>query len=304
MRGGLGNQMFQYAFGKSISMEFGTDIVLDLGDLFNQAPRIGALPRTYELDIFSISPKFTLLSKVGLFINRTDSKLVKFLFRVEWLVKTIIKPVYKRAIITEEEFNSNPNFTKKITEDSCFVGYWQNEKYFKNIKDEIKKDFSFKRDVSEKFVPILKMIRDSVSVCVHVRRGDNVLNPISAKVFGFLGIDYYKKAFIKMIELVPNAKFFVFSDDIKWCVDNFKFIPDVTFVSDKNCEADPSDDAQLMSNCSHFIIANSTFSWWTAWLGKNPNKQVVAPERWFVDEKKNKKYLESIIVQGWSIIKT
>mgnify|MGYP001570765663 FL=1 len=302
IRGGIGNQMFQYAFGKSISRKFRTDVILDLEALFNQAPRVGAMPRTYGLNIFSIRPKFTLLSKVGLFINRTDSKLVKFLFKTKEVLKTMIKPIYERKVITEEEFHSDANLTQKTIEGSCFSGYWQNEKYFKDIKDEIKKDFSFKNSVSEKFVPILKAIKDSASVCIHVRRGDNVLNPISSKVFGYLEIDYYKKAFSMMEGLVPNAKFFIFSDDIAWCIENFKFIPDVVFVSDKNNEADPSDDMQLMSNCSHFIISNSTLSWWVAYLGKNPAKIVITPKNWFKDKAMNKNYKDNLLLPEWKPI--
>jgi len=303
IRGGIGNQMFQYAFGKSIAKKFRTDLVLDLEPLFSQPPRVGALPRTYELGIFSIKPKVTLISKIGLFINHSNSNFIKSLIKVEKSIKKIVEPLYKREIITEEEYLSNPNLTEQVLRNSYFVGQWQNEKYFKEISDEIRRDFSFKYTVHEKFVDVLRSIQNSPSVCIHVRRGDNVLNPKSIAAFGFIGVDYYKKAYAQIVRVVPNARFFVFSDDIKWCEENLTFIPNIKFVSEKDCEANPADDLQLMSNCSHFIIASSTFSWWAAWLGNKPGKVVIAPEIWFVDAERNVKYLKSIIVPGWFVVK-
>ena len=158
-------------------------------------------------------------------------------------------------------------------------GYWQSEKYFKNIKDEIIKSFTPIHDISEKAKQYIKEIENSNSVSLHVRRGDYVDNTMfKGSGLTITEMPYYKDAIEFINSKVENPKFFIFSDDIAWCKENFEFLEDKTFIDDTKSAID---DMVLMSRCEHNIIANSTFSWWGAWLNRNKNKIVIAPKVWY-----------------------
>ena len=159
-----------------------------------------------------------------------------------------------------------------------YIGYWQSEKFFKDISDEIRKDFSFPKFTSEKNLEILKLIKSYNSVSIHIRRGDYLQNR------GFNGLaplEYYQKAIEYIKNKIENPHFFIFSNDIEWCRKNLSI--ENSYYIDWNRGEESYRDMQLMSLCKHNIIPNSTFSWWGAWLNKNPNKIVIAPEKWFND---------------------
>ena len=235
MMGGLGNQMFQYAYAKNLSLVNNTDFYLDITFYNNQ---VGVTPRVFTLSEF---PNVTL----NLEAPTTTSPLT-----------TII-----------DNFTYNPN---NILKESCFLhGYWQSEKYFKESKDIIVKDFSPNLSTIQNLIIKYPEINNN-TISLHIRRTDylnsNGYHPVQT-------IDYYKTA-IDILGEYDNI--FIFSDDIGWCKNNLLF-EDMIFVEDNS----DVEDLWLMSLCKNNIVVNSSFSWWGAYLNTSENKRIIAPSRWF-----------------------
>lgn len=247
--GGIGNQMFQYAAARAVAERTDQEIKLDIS-----AYKQNNL-RHYSLSHFNIRENFAEL---------------KDFF---WL------KLYK-----EPHFEFDPQ-TLNIGKDVYMQGYFQSEKYFKDIEGLIRKDFTFRGDVRRK-------IQDANSVNVHIRRGDYVSNPKTNVHHGICPMGYYRKAISLIANRIKDPHFFVFSDDINWAKDNFHFEYPITFVAGN----EDWEDMQLMTHCKHHIIANSAFSWWGAWLSPFPEKTIIAPKKWF-----NKANLgtKDLIPNGW-----
>ena len=175
-------------------------------------------------------------------------------------------------------------------------GYWQNYKYFNEIKELLEKDFVFPEYINESDKEMAEKIKNSNSVGIHVRRGDYSSNPRINQYHGTCSLEYYQKAAKTLENRFSDLKYFLFSDDPEWVNDNFNFLNNFKIVSDgKRSELD---EMHLLSDCKHQIIANSSFSWWGAWLNKNPEKVIIAPERWFLDEEKQKQS-KNITLDEW-----
>ena len=263
--GGLGNQMFQYAVAKSLAIKNNDFFKLDISFYPKQTLR------KYELNLFNIEENIASKDEI---IKLADNESIWFKVKR----KLGFNPKRPNSYYAEKEiavFDENL-FEKKG--DIYLDGYWQNENYFKDIKDEILKDFTLKQDISKEAKEYLNQIKNSKSISLHVRRGDYIQNPYTNKVHGFCDLDYYKKAIKYILEKVDNPIFFIFSDDINWCKENFEFLENKIFV-DKTKSA--IEDLELMKNCTHNIIANSTFSWWGAWLNEHNDKVVISPKKWF-----------------------
>ena len=179
--------------------------------------------------------------------------------------------------------------------DIYIEGYWQTEKYFKNIEHTIKKDFTFKTKPDKNNQSLLNQIKNCNAVAIHVRRGDYVKNPVANRILGVCNLDYYNKCINLIIRKINNPHFFIFSDDPKWTINNLNIDFPATYVSHNGSDKG-YEDLRLMSNCKHQIIANSSFSWWGAWLNNNPNKVVMAPKKWFNDLSIN---TEDLIPESW-----
>lgn len=182
--------------------------------------------------------------------------------------------------------------------NSYIQSYFQNEKYFFKIRDTILSQISLKNSLSAYGVNIQKKISAcNISCSIHIRRGDYVTTRATNKVHGVLNMNYYKNS-IKLLEkrFSKNIHFFLFSDDIKWVVNNLK-IKNCTFVLNE-LNKDPNEDIFLMSLCDHNITANSTFSCWGAWLNTNPEKMVMSPQRWFLNKKFQRESV-NISCDGW-----
>lgn len=233
--GGLGNQMFQWAFAKSLSLELKKDLFLDTSGYYNQN---GLTTRTFQLSNFK-SLKYSLWPS---FIQN-DSPWLKI----------------------NDNFNYDSTINNVKANFNLYLdGYWQSEKFFNNHKTEIEKDFCLNNvDTSQYNI-------EPGSVSLHIRRTDYVAlsnyHPVQT-------LSYYKSA-IDLIEDYNNL--YVFSDDIKWCKANLNFKKMIFVEGKTNLQ-----DLRLMSLCENNIIANSSFSWWGAWLNKNSNKTVIAPKNWF-----------------------
>lgn len=274
LMGGLGNQMFQYASAKALAHRLGTDLVLDTSwyDDINQVDT----PRHYELDNFAMQAKFLPKADIP---SLDDTPPTNSIFnRVKYGIKSRInKPKFN--IYQEPKFSFNKELLSQ-PDNTYLVGYFQSEKYFKNIRSVILQDFIFTNKLNSNNKSILNKINTTNSVALHVRRGDYISNKNANKVHGPKGLDYYAEAVEIIAKKIKHPTFFIISDDPSWCKDNIKLKHPTVYITENNKGID---DMHLMTHCQHGIIANSSFSWWGAWLNKNPNKMVIAPKKWFND---------------------
>lgn len=277
LRGGLGNQMFQYASGLGIAKSNGTDLVLDATYLNDRSPRGSFTRRNYCLDIFDMKPKLTRLSNISARVPIPGL----------WLGMDFAGTVAGDLVGLHEFLREKKNyvFDKGVFgggNSSVLWGFWQTEKYFAGAEAEVRAAFRFKPSGNEAIAKAREAILHSNAVSLHVRRGDYLL-PKFAKFYGATDVSYYEKALAYIAERVTSPKIFVFSDDIAWCKEHIKTPFPLTFMGDDTAGAKASGHLELMSLCKHNIITNSSFSWWGAWLNENPGKIVIAPQRWSVD---------------------
>lgn len=284
LTGGLGNQMFQYAFGRSLAEKHQTELKLDLR--FYSDPLLNVPVRTYDLDIFNICENIATETEIARFAKRVRHELTdRALNRVLGL---------KRSHIREPHYHFSP--TAFDSPDNVYIsGYWQSEKYFSELEALIRSEFTFRDEPSPNASKLIAKIIETNGVCVHVRRGDFLVNPFN----GLHGVEYYGKGEEILLSRYKDLHFFVFSDDIDWCEENLRFDSPTTFVSHDFGPRKFRDDLRLMSACTHFIIANSSFSWWAAWLGGDRDKAVIAPSAWVTDSSYD---TGDLIPSGWLII--
>lgn len=270
--GGLGNQMFQYAVGRSLSERLGVEFKLDTHSFEVHEFR------GYGLCNFKIKEVFATKEEVKE-ITRKDSDVSLFskLFKK--------KNKYGPFLIQEKPlFVFNKRFLS-LTDNVLLNGYWQNEKYFENIRDTLIEDFVLKEPMSDKSIELKKEIASSQSVSLHIRRGDYAHNEKVNRQYGLCSLEYYKRAVDYLEkEVGGDLKFFIFSDEPQWAKENLEINYPLVVV-DHNGRDKDFEDMMLMSACKHQIIANSTFSWWGAWLNENKEKIVVTPEKWFLAKK-------------------
>ncbi len=174
-------------------------------------------------------------------------------------------------------------------------GYWQSEKYFKDIEKIIRDDFTFSEEPDYQNKQMADTIKCCEAVSLHVRRGDYVSNPVTTEYHGICSEDYYRRAVREVERYCKNPQFFVFSDDPSWAKENLETGYPTTIIDFNGSEKD-YEDLRLMSLCQHHIIANSSFSWWGAWLSWNPQKIVIAPKKWFNRPEIN---TQDLIPESW-----
>ena len=267
--GGLGNQMFQYAVGRHLSIVHGVPLLLDITGLQQGSER------TYSLGNYKITASIASSEVVKSFeYVRFSKRKNRYLKALEWLFGE------KQAYYTEKSFNYDPHVLKQKN-NTYLDGYWQSERYFLGICQQIRQDLQLKAILSKQQSDIKEDILATNAISVHVRRGDYLTNPDANRILGVLDSTYYEKAILKIASLLRKPIFFVFSDDLHWCKENLDLGLPTIFVDNGNGQ--DWEDLELMSTCKHHIIANSSFSWWGAWRNNNPNKIVIAPSRWFRD---------------------
>lgn len=288
LKGGLGNQMFQYALGRHLAEIHQSELKLDLRFLLDRSPRENFVYRDYQLDWFKIKAKVATDEDIKSFFTYRR----KFNFR---RLKFSYIPNYQ--VFKEKLFNFDSSIFY-INPPIYLDGYFQSEKYFENIVPIIREEFTFKNPLSIDYQLIKDDIVNSNSVCVHIRRQDYVYNPIHTNFLGFIGEEYYQKAIHKIITLVVKPKFFIFSDDIDWCISNLKINQLLTFCKIGQENEDVENTLKLMSLCKNFVISNSTFAWWAAWLASNQHKIVISPQNWFKDLNYNQQS-QDLIPQNW-----
>lgn len=269
--GGLGNQMFQYALNTALNQK-GNRSTITFSNFFYDSHHNG----------FNLSKAFRLKLPFPLHILNLLLRYGGFFYKNKisaYFLRKLITRYYKRKYSTyteKKEFIYDENVFHQTS--SLLVGIWQVEAYFKDIKKAITREFVFNKPKDKKNKELIEEIQNGNSVSVHIRRGD-YLNTKWAKTHSVIGDKtYYVNSINYLKEKIENPHYYIFSDDIPWVKENLKF-PDVTFV-DHNKGKNSYIDMYLMSLCKHNIIANSTFSWWGAWLNNNINKIVIMPGRW------------------------
>lgn len=257
LMGGMGNQMFQYAMGRNLSLKFNVPVKFDLSFLNNRNMGPNFVYRDYDLNLYNVVEDFDLSNVEKIFI--LNQPKFNYVSDLQNIVGDML----------------NKNISVLID------GYWQSPLYFKEFEDQIRSELSFKNkveDANEYIVNMLNKIKSTNSVLVNVRRTDY----LNTNFHGVMGVDYINKAKSIIDEKVDNPNYFVFSDDIDWCKENID-LPNMTIV-DHSYKGDRFNYyLQLMSNCKHFIIPNSSFAWWSAWLNRGDDKIVIAPSRWLTD---------------------
>lgn len=271
LKGGLGNQMFQYAAGFAASLRCNTSLKVDCSWFDSQR---GNTSRTYELGIFGISAaSFPWWWRSAFIRNK--------------LFPTIKEP-------------SNLSFCNKlmvgVNRNIILNGYWPSEKYFVDYQAEIRKQFSFPQKMSASVRKYIRQIGNSNAVSIHIRRGDYANDPKTKAFHGLLPISYYKNAIALIAERIKNPTFFIFSDDLDWAKNHLTSKLPMEFVSHDGLAYE---DMRLMSMCKHHIIANSTFSWWGAWLNPSKGKIVISPNKWFENKSIN---ATNILPENWKTL--
>lgn len=286
LMGGLGNQMFQYAFGRAVSFYMRKQLFLDISFFNNQLAIDGYTPRIYELSIFNTKAQLATNNILALFSNPNI---------INSLRKRINMSYYKYYHEIDFLFDNNV-FSQKAP--IYFSGYWQSEKYFLQIAEDIKRDFEFKLTLDEYTRKIAEEIKNGNSVSVHFRRGDYVSSKITNNYHGVCSLNYYYQALERFDRINKHTTYYIFSDDIEWVKANFLCQRENVVYVHYNVANDGWKDMYLMSLCKHNIIANSSFSWWGAWLNSNPDKIVITPKQWFANNSMNDQTLD-LIPTNW-----
>lgn len=285
LEGGLGNQMFQYAAARRLSEKHLTSLKLDLTWFQTQTLR------QYKLRYFNIwehlatAQEITALIGQSTFQERLAAKIGRKLG-----FKQLTESFYQKGVVLKEK---NFSFDSDFLNTSFQVymeGFWQSEKYFLDIADILRQEFTLKYPQSLVFQQISELISNNFSVSLHIRRGDYVQNQDANLFHGTCNLDYYKCAIEYICDRISQPYFFVFSDDPVWVVENLNINFSMHLVSQNNSFHD-YEELDLMRQCKHHIIANSSFSWWAAWLNSKADKIVVTPKRWFMSDEYDTKDL-------------
>ena len=269
--GGLGNQLFQYAFGKTVSKKLGVNLLLDIDtSVIYQGLRV----HKFCLRSFHTKVEEAKNSNVYGFVwLRRHKRIFNFLYH-----SLRLKKFTSSFYFPEKKFSFDENVFKQ-KDNMYFDGFWQTEKYFKDIKNELRKEFTIVEPLSDYSKNISNEIKKTNAISLHVRRTDYVTHSISNEFHGVCSPQYYSNTIKYMTDRIESPHFFIFSDDYDWVVENFKSLKyPITFI--KNGPEKNYEDLTLMSQCKHHIIANSSFSWWGAWLNPEKNKIVIAPKQW------------------------
>jgi hypothetical protein len=272
--GGLGNQMFQYASAYAVAKKNNTELRLDISWYEERNSSVWTM--NYALDCFDISAQiihpmeYTLVPRIGFRQMLNSNNLIEY--------KESGMP-YDPAVF----YAGN-----RLVMD----GYWQSEKYFLHYRQDILKEFAFASGLKGKNRDVVRRIVNTNAASLHVRRGDYANHAQTTVTHGLMPLDYYAAAVKHIQTQVPDVIVFVFSDEPEWCEENIVVDAPMVFVSGNKGH----EDMQLMSMCKHHILANSSFSWWGAWLNPSKEKIVIAPKKWFNDTSLDSK---DIVPKSW-----
>lgn len=270
--GGLGNQMFQYASGRSFSFHSGQQL------------RVA----TDQFDAYALHNGFELQRVFNIVVPlATEAELQQLL---GWQALPSLRRLFGRPAmrwLTGNRWANEPHFQfwpglAALQGPRYLHGYWQSERYFQDYTDQIRADFVFRMEWDAPDNAVRRRMRSQPSASIHVRRGDYT-NAKNQGLFAICGLDYYREAIRLMRERVPGVRLFAFSDDPDWVDAHLSTEFGAIETVRHNSGARSAHDMRLMSQADHHIIANSSFSWWGAWLNPAPDKLVVVPRHWFLN---------------------
>ena len=262
--GGLGNQMFQYALYRKLQLS-GKDVKLDLSFYHTKQTL-----RKFELGIFKLPLEIASRSEI--------CRLKGYTSDASRLEKAFTTRMNRHTHLYTEDLDAGFQNAVLEMDDVYLSGYWQNELYFKDIRKQILEDFRFPKLLTKQYPELLQKMWTENSVSIHIRRGDYV-DPVNSRLYsGICTVDYYQRAIQYMQEHMQDPRFYFFTDDPQWVKQNL-YQDGMTVVEHQKTDPDYA-DMFLMSQCKGHIIANSTFSWWGAWLDSKEERVVVSPTRW------------------------
>ncbi|MBN9332130.1 alpha-1,2-fucosyltransferase [Devosia sp.] len=262
LTGGLGNQMFQYAMGRALAERHGAPLLLDVRGLQHDALR------SYALSHFRISAELASEADMPRELGRLGRRLHRL---PRWLTG--------QTRIVEQGFPFDPTILD-LSPPLHLSGNWQSDRYFSSYADIIRGEFQLREAFTPDRQAIADLLTERPMISVHVRRGDYVSNATTNAYHGTCEPEWYDAARQRLAQQLGNAEYMVFSDDPDWARANLKDFSSAVFVEPKDDGRDEQ-DMHLMALCHHHIIANSSFSWWGAWLNPKPGKEVIAPLNWF-----------------------
>ncbi len=273
--GGLGNQMFQYALYLQLK-ECGRSVKIDKSSRYGTGAS-----RPFCLEVFDIEKDYAVQEELSQYKDEKTGYVNQVRRKIFGKKETIFREVdekYLGEVLEQKE--------------GIITGFWQSEEYFKGVKEQVRMLYNKERVLDPANREILRRIKFSNSISMHIRRGDYTWSDVSAIFGGICTADYYKKAMSYFRSEYTDSKFYIFTNDPEWARQNYT--EEDCCIVDSNHEEQGYLDLYLMSFCKHHIIANSSFSWWGAWLGRNKEKQVIAPQRWTNSKEDNR-----IFCEGW-----
>lgn len=284
LTGGLGNQMFQYAAARRLAHVNNTALKLDISHFESN------LARTYALDDFNIRATIAPPEEVAQFNGREKIR------RFKQIAHSLrLHPDWKW--VTQKSGYFDPTILM-LTGNVYLDGAWQSEQYFRDIVAILRAELTVRNEPTALNRTVCEQIRQVEAVSLHIRRGDYVTNSNTLRMHGLCSIEYYHSALRLLVEKIPSPQFFVFSDDPDWAREYLKLDYPTTFISHNGADKH-YEDLRLMSQCRHHIIANSSFSWWGAWLCSYQNKIVFAPRQWFQEYEYD---IHDIIPAEWQLV--
>lgn len=282
--GGLGNQLFQYAVGRRLAHVLGTELKLDITGFETYKKR------KYYLRPFNIQENFASSAEIAALVpkGRLERALAK-----RWQKKW---PKY----IQQRYFHFDPDILN-LSDGVYLDGYWQSEKYFADIAGIIHREFTVKTPQTGKDKELAEITAATESVSLSIRRGDYVSSPDMNQFHGVCDLDYYSRCVEHITQTVKNPHFFIFGDDPQWARNNLK-LPYPSTLVDHNGPDKGYEDLRLISQCKHNIIANSSFSWWGAWLNPRNEKIVIAPKQWFGEKVQDSRKMDDLLPATWIVL--
>lgn len=272
--GGLGNQMFQYAVCRSLALRNSTTFRLDVTRVESYDVHQG-----FELHrVFAGPMEIASETDIQNILGWQSSPTIRRI-----LMRQKLTVFRRQGLVVEPHFEYWAGLSS-APRDSYLVGYWQSEKYFKDVEQIIRADLTFRTPLSAQNEQIANLMAQGSAVSLHVRRGDYVSNPKTNATHGTCSLEYYQAAIRCMADKVGSPQFYIFSDDIQWVKEHLKLEFPCLYI-EHNTGNESYNDMRLMSLCQHHIIANSSFSWWGAWLNASEEKLVIAPQKWFVNDR-------------------
>jgi len=287
LKGGLGNQLFQYALGRTLALRHGTELLFDTSLLYNRVPEKTKTFRKYGLGLFEPPARIATAKDFPQYSGRLSTRN-----RFTRGLHLLNLRAHGLRYVLQRKFEFDPGVLAS-PDNSYLDGYWQTEKYFSAVAPQIRADLVFRHTLGPEARRMHDQMQSTTAVCVHIRRGDylEILSQL-----GVVGSDYIQAGIKLLAERFAGLHFYVFTNDPKWCIENLKIAPPHTFITAENAGNNEHEHMMLMRSCRHFIIANSTYSWWAAWLSPHADKVVIGPKQWASDPNKN---TSDVLPEDW-----